>query len=285
MAASVPRVALVTGSSSGIGEATALALARAGFRVFASGRTLAGVGHLAAAAPGIEPLELDVTDDASVRRAVARVYNAAGRIDVLVNNAGVGIFGAVEDLDRETLRRQFDVNVFGAMAVCRAVLPIMRRQGAGWIVNVSSVAGRVSVPLMGAYCASKFALEAFTDSLRVETRPFGVRVVSVEPGSTRTAFQERAVRESASVLERKDSVYASVYRDVFASYTTPALGASPEDVGRRIAGVVSKRRPGARYRVKWYDTLAVAVTRVLPARAVDFGVSRWVGLGRLRPSR
>jgi NAD(P)-dependent dehydrogenase (short-subunit alcohol dehydrogenase family) len=284
MAASVLRVALVTGSSSGIGEATALALARGGFRVFASGRTLAGVEHLRGTS-GVEPIELDVMDDVSIVRAVAHAFNAAGRIDVLVNNAGFAIFGAVEDLPREELRRQFEVNVFAAMALCRQVLPIMRRQGAGTIVNVSSVAGRVSTPLLGAYCASKFALEAFTDSLRVEARPFGIRVVSVEPGSTRTAFQERAVRESAAVLERRGSVYASLYKDVLASYTTPALGASAEDVGRRIARVVSKRRPGARYRVKWYDTLAVAVTRVLPARAVDFGVARWVGLGRLRPSR
>ncbi len=284
MAASVPRVALVTGCSSGIGEATALALAGARFRVFASGRTLAGVEHLRGT-PGVEPIELDVMDDASIVRAVAHAFNAAGRIDVLVNNAGFAILGAVEDLPREEIRRQFEVNVFGAMALCRQVLPIMRRQGTGTIVNVSSVAGRVSVPLMGAYCASKFALEALTDSLRVEARPFGIRVVSLEPGSTRTAFQVRAVRESASVLERKDSVYASLYLGAFASYATPALSASPEDVARRITGVVSKRRPGARYRVKWHDALAVAVTRVLPARALDFGVSRWIGLVRLRTSR
>ena len=280
MTAGTGRVALVTGCSSGIGEATAVALADRGFRVFASGRTLAGVDHLRG--PGIEPLEIDVTDDASIQRGVAGVFNATGRIDVLVNNAGVAVFGAIEDLDRATLRRQFEINTFGAMAMCRAVLPTMRRQGGGWIVNVSSVAGRFSVPLLGAYCASKFALEALSDSLRGEVRPFGIRVAIVEPGATYTRFHERAVLESVEVTSRKDSVYAEVYRSALLNYTTPTLGASAEDVGRRIARIATKRRPFARYRVKWYDTVAIVFTRVLPAAVMDFVVSRWIGLQGLR---
>lgn len=280
MTAGTGRVALVTGCSSGIGEATAVALADRGFRVFASGRTLAGVDHLRG--PGIEPLEIDVTDDASILRGVAGVFNATGRIDVLVNNAGVAVFGAIEDLDRATLRRQFEINTFGAMAMCRAVLPTMRRQGGGWIVNVSSVAGRFSVPLLGAYCASKFAFEALSDSLRGEVRPFGIRVAIVEPGATYTRFHERAVLESVEVTSRKDSVYAEVYRSARLNYTTPTLGASAEDVGRRIARIATKRRPFARYRVKWYDTVAIVFTRVLPAAVMDFVVSRWIGLQGLR---
>jgi len=283
MAAGIRRVALVTGCSSGIGEATAGALAERGFRVFASGRTLAGVEQLRG--PDIQPLEIDVADDASIQRGVAHVFNAAGRIDVLVNNAGFAIFGAVEDLDRAALRRQFDVNVSGAMAMTRAVLPTMRRQGSGCIVNVSSVAGRFSAPLIGAYCASKFALEALSDALRGEVRPFGIRVVVVEPGATYTKFHERAVKESAPVVDRKDSAYAPVYRAAFVNYTTPAIGASAEDVGRKIARIATKRRPAARYRVKWYDTLAIAFTRVLPSRLLDFVVARWIGLEALRPVR
>ena len=275
------RVALVTGCSSGIGEATAIALAARGFRVYASGRTLAGVEHLRG--PGIAPVEIDVADDVSIQRGVARVFNTAGRIDLLVNNAGIALFGAIEDLDRATLRRQFEVNVSGAMAMCRAVLPTMRRQRGGCIVNVSSVAGRFSVPLLGAYCASKFALEALSDSLRGEVRPFGIRVVIVEPGATYTRFQERSVRESAGVLEKKESVYADVYRSAFASLTTPTLGATGEDVGRRIARVAMKRRPAARYRVKWYDTVAIAFTRVLPRFVIDYVVARWIGLNEVRP--
>src|SRR2546426_7074597 len=207
MAVGTGRVALVTGCSSGIGEATSIALAERGLRVFASGRTLAGVEHLRSLAPNLEPMAIDVTDDASIRRGVAQVFNAAGGIDVLVNNAGYAIFGAIEDLDRETVRRQFEVNVFGAMSMCRAVLPTMRRQRDGCIVNVSSVAGRVSAPLLGAYCASKFALEALSDALRMEARPFGIRVVVVEPGATLTKFRERAMKESASPLEKRDSAY------------------------------------------------------------------------------
>lgn len=276
------RVALVTGCSSGIGEATAVALAAMGFRVFASGRTLAGVEHLRG--PGIEPLEIDVTDDASIQRGVARAFNEAGRIDLLVNNAGYAVFGAIEDLDRATLRRQLDVNVFGAMAMCRAVLPTMRRQGSGCIVNVSSVVGRFSTPLVGAYSASKFALEALSDALRAEGRPFGIRVVVVEPGATYTKFQERAVRESGEILEKKDSVYSELYRTTLVSYTTPALGSTAEDVGRKIARIASKRRPASRYRVKWYDTAAIVFTQILPTRVLDFVVRRWIGLDALRPT-
>ena len=285
MSAGIRRVALVTGCSSGIGEATAIALADVGFRVFASGRTMAGVEPLRSRSPDIEPIEIDVADDLSIQRGVAHVFNTAGRIDILVNNAGYAIFGAIEDLERATLRRQFDVNVFGAMAMTRAVLPTMRRQGSGCIVNVSSVAGRFSAPLIGLYCASKFALEALSDALRGEVRPFGIRVVVVEPGATYTKFHDRAVMESAPVVDRKDSVYAPVYRAAFVNYTTPAIGASAEDVGRKIARIATKRRPAARYRVKWYDTLAIAFTRVLPSRLLDLVVARWIGLEALRPVR
>lgn len=278
MAVGSRRVALVTGSSSGIGEATALVLASKGYRVYASGRTLAGVERLRGQAPGLEPLELDVRSDASIEAAMSQIREETGRIDILVNNAGYGIFGGTEDVDRDMWRRQFEVNLFGAVALSRAVLPTMRAQRDGYIVNVSSVAGRVSVPLMGAYCASKFALEAFSDALRVECRPFGIKVVLVEPGTTRTKFQERAIRESDAVLNKGDSVFASVYRRAFLKYAAPSSGASAEEVARRIGRIVAKRRPAARYRVKWYDTLAIAMTRMFPRRAVDYGVARWIGL-------
>ncbi len=285
MAVESQRVALVTGCSSGIGEATALVLASRGFRVYAGGRTLEGVQHLRGKAPGLEPIELDVRSDASIESAVSRVVDEAGRIDVLVNNAGVGIFGAAEDLDRDAWRKQFEVNLFGAAVLTRVVLPIMRAQRDGYIVNVSSVAGRVSVPLMGAYCASKFALEAFSDALRVECRPFGVKVVVVEPGSTHTRFQERALAESKSVISRPLSVFATVYERAFRQYTVATFGATAHEVARRIARVITKRRPAARYRVKWHDTAAIVATRLLPRRAVDYGVSRWVGFDRLPTSK
>ena len=166
----------------------------------------------------------------------------------------------------------------------RAVLSTMRRQGSGCIVNVSSVAGRFAAPLIGAYCASKFALEALSDALRGEVRPFGIRVVIVEPGATYTRFQERAVLESAEVTARKDSLYAEVYRSAFVNYTTPTLGASAEDVGQRIAKVATKRRPAARVRVKWYDTVAIGFTRILPRFVLDYVVAQWIGLSQLRPS-
>lgn len=281
----VQRVALVTGCTSGIGEATALVLGARGFRVYASGRTLAGVEHLHDRVPGLEVIELDVRSDVSIESAVSRILHESGRFDVLVNNAGVGVLGATEDLDRGAWQRQFEVNLFGAAALTRAVLPTMRAQRDGYIVNVSSVAGRVSVPLMGAYCSSKFALEALSDALRVECRPFGIRVVVVEPGTTHTKFQERAMAESSAVLRKVDSIFAPVYRHAFLRYTVPSIGATAEDVAQRIARIVTKRRPAARYRVKWYDTLSIAMTRVLPRRAIDYGIARWVGLQRLPVSK
>lgn len=280
MAADAKRVALVTGCSSGIGEATALVLGARGFRVYASGRTLAGVQHLHGRVPRLESIELDVRSDSSIGSAVSQILLESGRIDVLVNNAGLGVLGAAEDLDREAWQRQFEVNLFGAAALTRAVLPTMRAQRDGYIVNVSSVAGRVSVPLMGAYCSSKFALEAFSDALRVESRPFGIKVVVVEPGTTHTKFQERAMAESSAVLRKANSIFSPVYKHAFPRYTIPSIGASAEEVARRIARIVTKRRPAARYRVKWYDTLSIAMTRILPRRAIDYGVARWVGLDR-----
>jgi len=239
-------VALITGSSSGIGEATATTLAALGYRVFASGRTLENVEHLRGRSPSVEIMEMDVADEDSVRRGVQRVLDAAGRIDVVVNNAGFAIFGAVEDLDREALRRQFEVNVFGAMSVCRAVLPGMRRRGSGCIVNVSSLAGRIAPPLLGAYCASKFALEALSDSLRVEARPFGIHVVVLEPGAIITRFQDRAMKESAKVLANTDSIMrASTAGPLQTTRRLPQVcrpGMSPN--GSRTLLGPAIRRPG-----------------------------------------
>src|SRR5512134_883364 len=184
------QVILVTGCSTGIGRATALEAAARGHRVFASARRPESVAGLAA--KGITPVALDVTAPASIAEAVGEVLRSESRIDALVNNAGYGQYGAVEDVSPEEWRAQFEVNVFGALAVLRAVLPAMGRARGGTIVNVSSVAGRVAVPFAGAYSASKHALEAISDALRVELSPWGIRVVLVEPGPISTRFGDRA---------------------------------------------------------------------------------------------
>lgn len=189
-------VALITGCSSGFGLLTALELARRGDTVFATMRNLAKSANLERQAEKedlqIHLVQLDVTDDASVRSAVARVLADAGRIDVAINNAGIGILGAVEDVDDDEARSCFDTNVFGVVRVVRAVLPAMRAQRSGTIINVSSIATEMVPPFLSLYTASKAALEVLTESLRDEVQPFGVRVAIVSPGFFRTDVMENA---------------------------------------------------------------------------------------------
>ncbi len=188
------RVILVTGCSSGIGRATAIEAAKRGHRVFATARNrndLVELERRGDPSP-LETLALDVTDPASVRAAVSEVLSRAGRVDALVNNAGYAQYGAVEEVTPEEWRAVFDVNFFGLLDVTRTVLPSMRAAGSGTIVLMSSLGGRVSVPFASPYCASKHAVEAVADALRVETAPFGIRVVTIEPGPIDTKFAERA---------------------------------------------------------------------------------------------
>lgn len=277
MSATALPVAFVTGASSGIGRATALLLARSGYRVFATVRSEAGEGALRAAAGALplEILRLDLADEAGVTRAVQEVLRRAGRIDVLVNNAGFAMLGAVEDLPREALRHQFEVNVFGAIQLCREVLPAMRAQCAGHIVNVSSLAGKVSVPLMGAYCASKFAIEAFSDALRAEVKPGGVRVALVEPGPVATNFNRLARNESHLILESP-----SVFHSVYARLRHPASdrwAASSDRVARVVLRAIRSRHTRSRYRVRIRESLAAGAVSFIPRGALDWLMIRFIG--------
>jgi NAD(P)-dependent dehydrogenase (short-subunit alcohol dehydrogenase family) len=275
-------VALVTGASSGIGRATAHLLSSSGWRVFATVRTSEAQASLSADA-SVETLRLDVTDEGAVHDAVRGILDRAGRIDALVNNAGFALIGAVEDLDRDTIRHQFEVNVFSAMQLCREVLPSMRARRSGRIVNVSSLAGRVSVPMMGAYCASKFALEAFTDALRVESRPFGIRVSLVEPGPVRTEFQRNAIAASQGVLT-SESVFRSVYQAYLGGAFETGAGASAQRVAHVIRRALTSTRPRSRYRVRWIDSLATGFITIVPRGGMDWVLSRWMDLGAVRRS-
>lgn len=185
-------VALVTGASQGLGLATALHLARMGETVVAGVRDPARAGALRRGAEtealGLDVATLDVTDEASVATAVARLLEAHGRLDVVVNNAGVGLWGAVEETGDDHARILFETNVFGPLRMCRAVLPPMRRQGSGVIINVSSLAGRVAPPFSGVYSATKFALEAMSEALHYEVKRFGIRVAIIEPGTFASGF-------------------------------------------------------------------------------------------------
>lgn len=249
---------LITGCSSGIGRATALAFLDEGWRVYATARDPDDIANLGDA--GCETLSLDVTAAEDVETAVERVIADAGRIDCLVNNAGYGQYGPLEEISTEQLRRQFDVNVYGPHRLVRAVLPHMRDRGDGTIVNVSSVYGRLSTPVAGAYAGSKFALEAMSDALRTEVARFGVDVVLVEPGSVTTNFHDRAGREVEANGDRTDD-YAAFYRAFDDGKTISRerpLANDPEDVASVILNAASSTSPAPRYTVGLLAKLGTA---------------------------
>jgi len=252
------RVVLITGASSGIGLASARRLAAAGNKVYGTSRSGASVD------PAFQMLAMDVTDDAAVDRGVARVIDAESRIDVLVNNAGIGIAGSVEDTSIDEARAQFETNVFGMLRLCRAVLPHMRRQRAGLIVNMSSIAGLVPVPFQAHYSASKAAIESITEALRMEVRPFGIDVVLLEPGDFRTGFTANRVRVAAA---NDASPYKARFeRAIGVMERDEQAGDSPDVVARVLERIVVARSPSLRYSVgKALQRAAPALRQVLPA--------------------
>jgi NAD(P)-dependent dehydrogenase (short-subunit alcohol dehydrogenase family) len=258
---------LITGCSSGIGRAIAERLVAADRRVYATARRPDAIADLAE--KGCETVALDVTDDESMRAAVARVEEAEGAVGALVNNAGYGQSGAIEATPIDAVRRNFETNLFGYMRMAQLVLPGMRSQGSGRIVNMSSVAGRVTMPGSGPYSATKFAIEAMSDALRFEVRGFGVQVVIVEPGPIRTEFTATA----NSGLPDGDGVYADYHAAVAKADAeadqSKLLAGDPEDVARVVERAIGARRPRTRYRVTVPARLLPAIRRVLSDRGFD----------------
>ena len=263
------RVILVTGCSSGIGRATALEGAARGHRVFATARNRHDLADLERP-DRLETLALDVTDGAAVRAAVEAALARAGRLDALVNNAGYGQYGAAEEVTLEEWRAQFEVNLFGAIAAIQAVLPAMRRERSGTIVNVSSVSGRVAIPFAAPYSASKHALEAVSDALRVELSAFGIRVVLVEPGPIETRFTERARSVVAPLIARPGP-----YRELYALAERAMEGdfqkgvQPPEAVARVIIDAIESERPRPRYPVGMMSRALFPLKWMLPDRCLD----------------
>jgi NAD(P)-dependent dehydrogenase (short-subunit alcohol dehydrogenase family) len=265
------RAALITGCSSGIGYATAERLLADGWTVYATARrpeTIAGL-----AARGATTLALDVTDEGSMSAAVNHVVQAEGAVGVLVNNAGYSQSGAVETVPLDQVRRQFETNVFGAIRMCQLVLPGMRDQGWGKIVNIGSMGGRLTFPGGGIYHSTKYALEALSDSLRFELRGFGVDVILIEPGLITTGFGDVA---SSSVSAASDQgPYAQFNRQVakltVEAYKGPMakLGGGPEVVAATISKALAARRPKARYPVTASAHLMINQRRVTPDRIWD----------------
>lgn len=273
------KTALVTGASSGIGEATALKLQELGYAVYGAARRTERLQKLAGA--GVRPLAIDVTDDASMQAAIARIVDETGRIDVLVNNAGYGSYGALEDVPLDEGRDQFEVNVFGAMRLIQLVLPQMRAQRSGRIVNITSMGGKLYTPLGGWYHGSKFALEALSDCLRLEVKPFGIDVVVIEPGGIQTEWGGIA----AGHVEKTSGggAYAAQAAAVASSLRSEAnstRNSPPSVIANAIGKAVTARKPKTRYVAGFGARPLLFVRRHASDRVFDWIISRAVGLPR-----
>jgi short-subunit dehydrogenase len=264
-----PGVALVTGASSGIGRATAKALKNAGYRVFGTSRR-AGAEQ----SDGVTILACDVTDDASVTKLVEDVAAAAGRIDLLVNNAGVGLFGGAEESSLAQAKNLFDVNVFGVIRVTNAVLPIMRRQGKGRIVNVSSAQGFIPAPYFALYASTKHAVEGYSESLDHEVRAFGIRIALVEPAYTRTSFEENLAKPDR-LLGIYDAARAGM---TVAVQKAMEKGDEPEVVAQVILTAATDPDPKRRYAAGKLARQVSLLRRFVPASAFDKSLRKQLGL-------
>jgi NAD(P)-dependent dehydrogenase (short-subunit alcohol dehydrogenase family) len=262
------KIAFVTGASSGIGEATARQLLAAGYKVFAGARRLDRMAALAGL--GASLIALDLTDDASIIRAVETIKSQAGRLDVLVNNAGYGSYGALEDVPLEEARRQFEVNVFGLARLCQLVLPIMRAQKSGKIVNVTSIGGKIWEPLGAWYHATKFAVEGLSDCLRVEVRRLGIDVIIIEPGAIRTEWAGIA-REGLLQVSGNGpyAVQAERHAAMLKTADTTSLASPPDVVAKTIVRAVRAARPRTRYATGGGAHLILFLRKILTDRMFD----------------
>ncbi len=270
---------LITGATDGLGRAAALLLAEKGYRVFAAGRSTekrAELDRLAATKKlPLETLELDVCNDSSVSRAVKHILQKAANIDVLINNAGVGLMAVTEELKLDDLRRLYETNIFGLLRVTQAVLPHMRERKAGRILMLSSVAGILTPPTYGAYSSSKHAVEALSNALRLELYPFNIEVILIEPGYIMTNFQQTAKELAQSYVEGSAiSPYAKIYSGAIAGATNSRRESktTPEDCARVILHAIEASHPKARY--------TAFGRRILPDTLMDSFLRRKFGIVR-----
>ena len=268
------RVVLVTGASSGIGKETARLLRMNDFVVYGAARRTERMSDLKS--EGIHILSLDVTDEKSIETCVGTILEREGRIDVLVNNAGYGSYGAIEDVRIDEARRQFEVNLFGLARLVQTVLPSMRKNGFGRIINISSMGGKIYTPFGGWYHATKFALEGFSDCLRLETEPFGIDVVVIEPGGIKTDWGIIAARQL------KDASGGGAY-GATAMHAAGAMAAMykgdqlspPSVVAEAILKASTAKKPKTRYAIGYGAKLSIFLRRWLSDRAFDWFVRRF----------
>ena len=272
MSMTAKRVALVTGASAGIGKAIVRRLLSDGWRVYGAARRVDQMADILSA--GARVVALDVTNDESMQAAVKSVLDAEGRIDALVNNAGYGSYGAIEDVPISEARRQFEVNVFGLARLSQLVLPAMRGAKSGTIVNISSMGGRIWMPIGGWYHATKHAVEVLSDTMRVETRPFGVRVVVVQPGAIESEWSgiaARTLRESS-----KDSVYGTLIAPMAKILEGYTSAAKPEVVADAVSRAVNSPNPRRRYATPMDARIFIFFRWLLPEWAWERAVAAMV---------
>lgn len=275
---------LITGASTGIGEATALHLDRLGHRVFAGVRKEADGERLAAASRSgrLIPVMVDVTDQGQIDDAVATVSETTnGRLDAVVNNAGVAIGGPLEFLPLDDFRTQIDINVTGLLAVTQAALPLVRRSSNGRVVFVGSISGRLAMPMTGAYSASKFAVEALSDALRMELAPFGIGVSLIQPGAISTPIWDKGRAQADEMSEKYDPEALERYRDGIQSVVEgieqqDEAGIDPIEVAKAIEKALFAKRPAARYKVGTDAKAGAVLARVLPDRAKDLVITKFI---------
>jgi len=272
MAFTPSKAVLITGCSTGIGRATALRLARAGQTVYATARRIESIRDLEAA--GCRTLALDVCSEDSMKAAVAAVESREGAVGVLINNAGYGSDGAFEEVTMEEVRRQFETNVFGLVRMSQLVLPSMRDQRYGRILNVSSMGGRMTLPGGGFYHATKYAVEAMSDALRFEVAGFGIDVVLIEPGMTKTEFGSTAIAKVAAA-SRSGSPYEAFHKKLAEGIEDvntgqlAVLAVEPDVVAKVMEKAIAARKPKARYLISAGAHIFVGLRRVLGARGFD----------------
>lgn len=269
------KVILITGASSGIGYDAAQTLAQQGHKVYAAARRVEKMEPLKA--DGVTPMAMDVTDSQSMATGVQAVLEAEGRIDVLINNAGYGYFGAIENVSMDEARRQVEVNLFGLAELTKLVLPHMRRQGSGRIINTSSIAGKMVMPFGGWYHVTKFSVEAFSDALRMEVKPFGIKVSLIEPGGIKTDWgiiAARHLKESSVGTPYEQA--ALLEADLLHKAYTGNYLSAPAVVTRAILRAVNSPCPRARYRIGRFARLGVFFHSILPTRWWDAMTSRFM---------
>ncbi|MFM9042572.1 MAG: oxidoreductase [bacterium] len=284
MAIDKSKPVLITGCSTGIGRATAVRLARSGWKVIATARKPESIADLASA--GCQTLALDVTDEASMKAAVEQVESEHGSVGALINNAGYSRSGAVESVPLEEARAQFETNVFGLSHLSQLVLPGMRQAGAGRILNISSMGGKLVIPGGGWYHATKYAVEALSDAMRFEVAPFGVDVVIIEPGAIKTEFGETAVKtmdasDDSGPYSSFNNGMAQATLDAYEKGPLKLLGGEPDDVARVIEKALKARKPKPRYKVTASAHMFVGTRRLMSDRMWD----RFIGAQIPKPGK